>query len=591
MKCCVLLRYWSVALIVIIPLRIAAQEVPPKREFRAVWIATVSNIDFPLKNTDVPDKQRADFIAILEQHKATGLNAVLVQVRPTADALYAKSREPWSQYLTGQQGKAPEPFWDPLVFMIEEAHKRGLEFHAWFNPYRSVISSSTALAPEHISNTRPEWHLTFTSGSPYKLLNPGLQAVREYVTAVVMDVVRGYDVDGIHFDDYFYPYSGIKNEDAATFQEFSRGITQLADWRRDNINLLIRMVYDSIRAAKPWIKFGVSPFGIWRSGVPAGIVGMDAYAQIYCDALNWLEKRSVDYLIPQLYWAFGGGQDYGKLMPWWLGQTNNAGRHLYTGNGAYRLNGSSFSEQEIPNQIRFNRQSAALGACFFSSNSLTNNYKKVQDSLRTLFQTPALPPVMAWKDSIAPESPTKISIANASRGYTIAWQSPGKAADGDTAKYYAVYRFAKGEPLKTNDPRFIIALPFQPTYNDTSAQQGISYTYAITALDRLHNESLPLIATTTDVSVRAFERDITLDISPNPVQNKTTFHFWLPREQFTSIVMYDMLGRSVATILQEKRASGSYFIEFDAGFLPEGMYVCRLTSGIFSHTRQIIVRR
>ena len=226
----------------------------PKREFRAVWVATVVNIDWPLSYNHSPAQQKQDLIDLLDNMKVSGINAIIFQVRPESDALYASSYEPWSFWLTGEQGKAPNPYYDPLEFAIEEAHKRNMELHAWFNPYRAERSVGLFnLDDNHVVNQNPDWILTFGS---LKLLDPGLPMVREYVTDVIMDVVHHYDIDGVHFDDYFYPYSGTINEDAATFVNYSRGITDIGDWRRDNVNLLVTQVFDSIKAIKPYVKFG-----------------------------------------------------------------------------------------------------------------------------------------------------------------------------------------------------------------------------------------------------------------------------------------------------------------------------------------------
>lgn len=480
----------------------------PKREFRAVWIPTVFNIAWPRKASDSPTKQRQDFIHLLEVYKSCGFNAVIVQVRPCADALYAKSREPWSAFLTGTQGKAPTPFWDPLAFMIREAHKRGLEFHAWINPFRSVSSPSNNLAPDHISRLRPEWHLTFSN--PYKMLNPGIPQVREYVTSVVMDIVRGYDVDGIHFDDYFYPYDGIGSQDAEAFFKYHRGFRSVEDWRRDNVNQFVKTVSDSITLEKPWIKFGISPFGVWKTGVPSGIVAADtvpldlygAYSVIYCDAVQWLRDGSVDYLMPQLYWAFGSKKDYAKLLPWWLSQTltTGAGRHLYSGNAAYRLGDkSNWVVNEIVGQIRFNRSRGAQGCSLFGSASITNNIKGLKDSLQnTLFRYPALPPPMPWKDAIPPLPPVALTLNRQQNQNILQWKPPPIARDGDTARYYVIYRFSSNDQITTDDPRYICGITTSISFVDTDAINNERYMYIVTALDKLHNESEP----TTRISTK-----------------------------------------------------------------------------------------
>src|SRR3546814_405031 len=241
-----------------------AQELPPKREFRAVWVATVANIDWPSEAGLSSDTQKREFRQLLEKHHQTGMNAVIVQVRPAADAFYAKGREPWSEWLTGTQGKAPSPFYDPLQFMVQEAHSRGMEFHAWFNPYRAVFRSNGRVDPDHITKRKPEWFFNYDGK---KLFNPGISEARHYIVQVIMDVVRNYDVDGIHFDDYFYPYParGEHIPDAALYRRYAPKGMSLEDWRRRNVNMLISELQDSIHAEKPYVKFGISPFGIWKN--------------------------------------------------------------------------------------------------------------------------------------------------------------------------------------------------------------------------------------------------------------------------------------------------------------------------------------
>ena len=266
---------------------------PLKREFRGAWIASVTNLDWPTSPGASPEAQRAELVTLLDDLQSYGINAVVFQIRPECDALYDSPLEPWSYYLTGRQGAAPAPYYDPLRFAIEEAHKRGMELHAWFNPYRAVrLVGSFPLSNKHVSLQHPDWLITIGS---FRFLELGLPMVRDYVTRVVMDVVRRYDMDGIHFDDYFYPYppNGIANEDQKTFQQYSRGIANIKDWRRDNVHQLIKGLHDSLQVVKPSLKFGMSPFGIWKNGVPSGIIGLFAYDEIYCDAITWLEQGSM----------------------------------------------------------------------------------------------------------------------------------------------------------------------------------------------------------------------------------------------------------------------------------------------------------
>jgi len=467
-----------------------------KEEFRGTWIATVHNLDWPKSNE--PEKQRSELITLLDELKKTGINAVVFQVRNECDALYHSPYEPWSYWLTKEQGTPPDPFYDPLEFAIEEAHKRGMELHAWFNPYRAVNSvGSHPLHPNHVSQWSPNWLLDFGT---IKLLDPGLPDVREYVTSVVLDVVERYDVDGIHFDDYFYPYPnsntgfpGITNEDDNTYANYSRGFTDRGDWRRDNINLLIEMVYNGIQSKKPFVKFGISPFGIWKNGTPPGIVGLDAYNRIYCDAVAWLDKQIVDYLTPQLYWPFGGGQDYGKLLPWWATQTN--GRHLISGNGAYRID--NWSNNEMPNQIRLNRQTNNVkGNIFYRATNVLANLNGFTDSLKTnLYRYPAIAPVMPWKETVPPNKPQNATYEQITEltSEKLVWDIPATASDGDSAFKYVVYRFENSEigQEDIDDARNILGIVGTKSFSLQIPPDNTSqFYYAIASLDRNSNESI-----------------------------------------------------------------------------------------------------
>ncbi len=476
--------------IAVFSLAISAAQTLPKREFRGAWISTVTNIDWPPVPGGTPQSQQVALIAILDQLQAQGFNAVVFQVRPECDALYASPYEPWSYVLTGQQGV--NPGYDPLAFAVQEAHKRGMELHAWFNPYRAVRDTTYyPVSPTHISVTHPEWILV--SGK-LKMLDPGKQAVRSYVVKIIADVVRRYDVDAVHMDDYFYtdnfPFTG----DSATFHAESRGIASQADWRRDNVNLLIHSIYDSVHAIKPWVKFGMSPRGIWKNGVPPGIVGNDNYSVIWCDAVAWLQGQYVDYLAPQLYWKFGGGQDYGLLEPWWASQAN--GRHLYPGLATYRIGASSYGDAtQITRQIRFNRGGTfPPGEIQFTANYLTGNIGGIADSLRSsLYRFPALVPVMPWLDTIPPFPVRGIQYAPDPivQQQSIQWEPPLVPADQDSATRYAIYGFdhypsssdfdsTKNLLGVTNSVRYIPPVPLTTL--------GRRY-YAVGALDHNWNES------------------------------------------------------------------------------------------------------
>lgn len=465
---------------------------PPKREFRASWVATVTNLDWPSAPGLAPDVQRSQLVRILDSLKAVGISAVILQVRPECDALYASSIEPWSYYLTGNQGTPPSPFYDPLAFAVEEAHKRGMELHAWFNPYRAVRSvGSYTLAPNHVSIQHPDWILTFGT---LKMLDPGLPQVRDYVAGIVTDIARRYDVDGVHADDYFYPYppNQITNQDDSTFARYPRGFTDRGAWRRDNVNLLIRMIHDSLRAVKPHVKFGMSPFGIWKNGVPPGITGLDAYNVIYCDAIAWLQQRTIDYLTPQLYWRIGGAQDYNALSRWWSDSVAFYGRHFYPG----KIFGSNYAATELPNQVRIDRANPqTAGSVFFRASFFLSNTLGFADTCRTdFYRYPALHPVMRWKDTVVPYPPRAIRYARLpnSGPAAIQWDLPIIAPDGDSASRYVVYRFdhANIQPNELDSARNILSIEGRRySVPKPPPTQGPWY-YVATSLDRNYNESI-----------------------------------------------------------------------------------------------------
>ena len=475
-------------------------EPSPKRELRGVWIATVDNIDWPRRGDYDPASQQQHLRAILDVHQTTGLNAVFVQVRDAADAYYARGTEPWSQWLTGQQGRAPEPFYDPMDFMIQEAHGRGLEFHAWLNLNRAVFKGATSIAPDHISRSRPEWMLGYDG---MKLFNMGLPEVRQYITDIVVGIVRNYDVDGIHFDDYFYPYQvpGQVLRDEQTFRAYGAGFTNIEDWRRHNVDLLIKQISEGIRVEKRHVKFGISPFGVWKNRSPRDPDGSEtrggqtSYYHLYADTRRWVQEGWVDYIAPQVY--FNNGH---KLVPhqplvnWWL--LNCPRRHLYIGQGAYRVGSRDSGWQnlsELPGQVRFNRRNSRIGGTiFFSSKSLTNNLGGFQDTLRAdLYRLPALVPPMLWKDSIAPNPPRRLSAIPDKQAVSLTWEAPPLAADGGTARYYVVYRFEAGREENLENSANILAIrrPTEFMFTDERVRSGVRYVYIVTAFDRLHNES------------------------------------------------------------------------------------------------------
>jgi uncharacterized lipoprotein YddW (UPF0748 family) len=401
----------------------------PMREFRGAWIATVANKDWPSKPGLSVAEQKAELISLLDRAAQLKLNAVIFQVRPMCDAMYASPIEPWSEYLTGTQGHAPEPFYDPLTFAIAEAHKRGMELHAWFNPFRARHSQArSSVAPNHISQTHPE--LICKYGDQF-LLNPGEPAVRDYVLRVVMDVVKRYDVDGVQFDDYFYPYPQkdpagreLDFPDEAAWRKFGAqsGLSR-DDWRRANVNQFIQSVYQNIKAVKPWVKFGVSPFGIWRPHFPGQIQGFDAYSKLYADSRLWLASGWLDYFAPQLYWPIDAPQQsFPVLLQWWDAQ-NVKGRHIWPGLGDSAA-GQKFPPEEIARQIQIVREHSNGGEIHFHLRSILENHA-LDGIVRSEYAQPALVPASPWLDSTSPDNPKVTVVKNGDSGWRVSWKTSG----------------------------------------------------------------------------------------------------------------------------------------------------------------------
>ena len=421
---------------------------PPAREFRAAWVATVANIDWPSSRNLTSEQQQAELTALMDRAAELNLNAIVFQVRPHCDALYASELEPWSEYLTGAMGKAPEPFYDPLLLAVKLAHERGLELHAWFNPYRaSHPSGKSQLSAGHVSKTGP--HVVREYGK-HLWLDPGEAAAAEHSLNVILDVVRRYDIDGVHFDDYFYPYP--INDDKGKRVDFPDDASWLKaqaawetlsrdDWRRQNVDRFIARVYREIKEEKPWVKFGVSPFGIWRPGHPRKIKGFDAYASLYADARKWFREGWVDYFTPQLYWKIeSSGQSYPVLLRWWHRQ-NKQGRHLWPGNFTSRVanpGSGDWPVGEITRQIEITRrQPGATGNVHFSMKALMEDDRGMAQALAAeSYQEPALVPASPWLSGGLPDSPratlrqTKLSFRMPDGSSPWLWAIQTRSTDG-----------------------------------------------------------------------------------------------------------------------------------------------------------------
>lgn len=396
----------------------------PKYEFRAAWIATVDHIDWPSRTNFNSEDQKADYIKLLDMHVRNGMNAVVMQIRPSADAFYPSQYEPWSQWLTGKQGKPPVPYYDPLKFMIEEAHKRGLEFHAWCNPYRAEFSiGKSSIAPSHVTRVHPEWFLAY-GGKRY--FDPGNKQAQEFVVKVIRDIVKRYDVDALHFDDYFYPYriAGKEFPDFKTFGQYGAGMEK-DDWRRSNVDSIIIKLNRAIKEEKPYCRFGISPFGVWRNKSQDSLgsdtrAGQTNYDDLYADILLWLEEGYIDYVVPQLYWEHGHrAAPYEVLVDWW--SKNSFGKHCYIGLGIYKAGSNTRWKDTniIPEQIRDARKYSNIqGEVYFSSRSFFNNPNGWNDSLRNnYYKLPALIAPMPWLlDSTVSQAPVVEIMPDAANG-------------------------------------------------------------------------------------------------------------------------------------------------------------------------------
>ena len=482
---------------ILLPLMAQAQY-DGKHEWRAAWIATVNNIDWPARSNLSSARQQADLLAYLDLFKSLNFNAIVFQVRPTADAFYASELEPWSLYLNGQQGKAPEPFYDPLDFLTKEAHKRGMELHVWLNPYRLTQDTANlkAAAPKHIYRQHPEW---FTAHGKKAYFDPALPQTRDFLCAVVADILRRYDVDGIHMDDYFYPDNDFK--DAASFAQHGRGYApeDKMAWRRENVDMVIRQLRDTIKSIKPYVKFGISPYAVWRNkrddprGSDTQSYGYTNYDNLHADVLKWMEEGWVDYMLPQLYFQIGHPRaEFTILAQWWEDNRHEPG--LYAGLGTYKLDAKSadkewHSSDEILRQIDHIRaRKGYSGQCYFSARNFKDNRLGIVQAVATRYPHPALVPPLPGFSTQAPAAPTSAYMSREGENYVFHWENAPLAEGFSQPKYYAVYAFHKGQPADLSKGQALIWLGGEMSFScPQSEAQGIDF--YVTALDRLYNES------------------------------------------------------------------------------------------------------
>ena len=457
----------------------------PKREFRGAWIQCVNG-----QFRGVGTKTMQETLTYqLDELQKDGCNVIIFQVRPACDALYQSAIEPWSYYLTGQQGKAPQPYWDPLAWMVEQCHKRGMELHAWINPYRAKTKVAHANAVNHVVSQHPERCFEYDG---LTLLNPALKENRDYICQVVTDILERYDVDGLHIDDYFYPYPtpGISIPDDAYFRANPQGFTDKDDWRRNNVNLFIEQLWATIRTVKPWVKFGVSPFGIYRNekNDPNGSKtnGLQNYDQLYADVLLWVKNGWVDYCVPQIYWEIGNkAADYDELIHWW---------------DKYCTKTTLVIGEDVERTVKFNQMARKMalhaelpnvkGTVLWYAKAVVDNVGNYGTRLRELYwRNPALQPVMKHIDNKAPKKPRKVQAVDVEGQKVLFWTAPKGEGWKDAAANYVVYRFNQGDKVTVDDASKIVAITSDTHYEMPRETPGTKCTYAVTALDRMQNES------------------------------------------------------------------------------------------------------
>jgi len=464
-----------------------------KREFRGAWIQCVNGQFLGLST----QQMQQTLTYQLNELQKDGVNAIIFQVRPECDALYQSNLEPWSRFLTGQQGKAPSPYWDPLKWMIEQCHQRGMELHAWINPYRAKTKTTNALANTHIAVRHPELCFNYDG---LTILNPAYKQCRDYTCQVVADIVSRYDIDGLHIDDYFYPYpvSGVPIPDNAQWQQQSGQYPDQGDWRRHNVDLLIEQLYKTIHNIKPWVKFGVSPFGIYRNKTSdhdgSNTRGLQNYDDLYADVLLWINKGWLDYCVPQLYWQIGHKTaDYQTLINWW---NRHAGqRHLYIGEDIERtvkyadMQYSAINQMPAKFELR-QQMSNVQGAVLWYAKLAVDDIGNYGTSLRqNYWRYPALQPEMHFLSKKSPKKVRKLKVIEVDGQKVLCWLPP-KGKDWQTeATKYVVYQFKKGERANTNDPSRIVAITSQPFYKLKRPANASRCYYLVTALNRIQNES------------------------------------------------------------------------------------------------------
>ncbi len=506
------IRLFKAVVIILLNINLLVFSQPQKHEMRGVWIATVANIDWPSSRNLTTQQQRDEMRKMLDKFSENNINAIFIQIRPTADAFYPSQLEPWSNWLTGKQGKIPEPFYDPLQFIVEEAHKRCIEVHVWLNPYRVTNSDNIdLLSPKHIYYKNKDLFVKY--GGKY-YFDPGLDETREFLNRVVEEIIENYDIDGIHFDDYFYPYK-VNNEDFPdnlSFKRNPRGFLpdQKDDWRRNNVNMVIKELNRTIKSLKPWVQFGISPFGVWRNKYndPRGSAtqaGAQNYDDLYADILKWLNDSIIDYVVPQLYWEIGKKvADYEVLVKWW--SENSYGRNLYIGQFVSGLELNKEKSWKTPNEItrqmRMNKMYPQVeGSVFYSAKPFLKNLQGLNDSLKKVFYAyPAICPPSSLTPGESSAQPQNIRVIKDHNDVFLLWDEVTEDG-GCSVMYYMVYAFKGKKVGDLNDPTAIIYRTTGDSLDlkDTDKKLKGYYTFVVTAINRYRQESIPSYGVTRKI--------------------------------------------------------------------------------------------
>ncbi|HPI38568.1 MAG TPA: family 10 glycosylhydrolase [Ignavibacteriaceae bacterium] len=561
----------------------------PKEEVRALWVATVYGLDWP--KTSGASAQKNEMITLLNKIQAANYNTIMLQVRARGDMLYPSAIEPWAKSLTSVLGS--NPGYDPLQFTIEEAHKRGIEVHAWWNVYKVYGTGTPPVTnPKHVVLQHPELCKLYSNEW---WMDPGIPETRTYLLNLAMEMVRKYDIDAIHFDFIRYPNPDF--DDAQTYAQYGQGVNK-SDWRRANINQFVTALYDSVQAVKPRMKVGSAPIGIYKD-LSTCNSGWDGYTQIFQDSRRWVLAKKHDYLAPQIYWDINTCPRYDTLAMDWI--NNSAGRHLYPAIASYRMaaGDGNWPASEILAQVDSTRLFGGHGNVYYRAQSILDNWKDVYNLLKNgQYKYPANIPSMAWKDSTKPNTPGNLAIATLdSLTYTLTWNKPLPASDGDTAVYYNLYR-DYSSPVNLNDIKNVIKFRI---VNDTSAvvtfttipSENIYFT--VTAYDRGYNESLP--SNEAGIIVNSIEDEIqpggfSLEQNfPNPFNPTTMISYRLPVTGHVALKIFDVLGNEITKLVNEVKEPGTYNVEWNAAGISSGIYFYRIQSGNFSSVKKLVIMK